>query len=38
MSLNGVNTNYQTYETGTYSGTSKKASSKKQKSLQVILM
>ena len=28
MSLNGVNTNYQTYETGTYSGTSKKASSK----------
>lgn len=28
MSLNGVNTNYQTYETGTYSGTSKKTSSK----------
>lgn len=28
MSLNGVNTNYQTYETGTYSGNSKKTSSK----------
>ena len=28
MSLNGVNTNYQTYETGTYSGNSKNTSSK----------
>lgn len=28
MSLNGVNTNYQTYETGTYSGNNKKTSSK----------